>query len=110
MAFIYSLIENNTIIYIGRTGVPETRMADHKSNRFNGRNIKMEIIEECEDEDERARENFWINHYNDLGYKLENRGKLGKYSISNKYYVPLKTLKSMLGSDKRIKKLKTTSK
>lgn len=95
MAYIYSLQENKETIYVGRTGDIRDRLNSHRSTKFKGRDISLTILEECSDDDERAREYYWMKHYLDKGAKLENKGKYGKYATKNKFYIknPLLPLK-----------------
>lgn len=99
MAYIYTLEEDNKVIYVGRTKEPISRLNNHRRIR-KGRSINMSILEECDDDAEREREFYWMKIYLEKGCKLENKGQYGKYSAKDKYHIPKRILDLMTKNKK----------
>ena len=70
---IYHLELDGIPFYVGKSKQPDHRIYNHKK-RF-GNNIKMVILEECDDWKEA--ECRWISKYKSLGYNLQNKNKGG---------------------------------
>lgn len=84
--YIYGLKEagSGEFRYIGKTVDPENRLVSHRKdgleNSVNPKqrwiasalSIEMEIIEECEPEQEDKREQYWISFYEKIGHRLTN--------------------------------------
>jgi len=84
MVYIYGLYSDdiNNIRYVGKTIHPEKRLKEHirtykseklcykhnwvKSQLKKGKEIKMVIIEECNNDNWQDREKYWISKYDNL--------------------------------------------
>lgn len=91
---IYSYIdENNKAIYIGQTLRPYERDKEHRKSKKSTVNKyfsligvdipKMNILEtNLQDIESQIRENYWVEYYKKLGYKIINIAKTGYGSSS----------------------------
>lgn len=91
---IYSYIdETNKAIYIGQTLRPYDRDKEHRKSKkstvnkyFSSIGVdipKMNILEtNLQDIESQIRENYWVEHYKNLGYKIINIAKTGYGSSS----------------------------
>jgi hypothetical protein len=68
--YIYGLMENNTIFYIGKTTTPKIRLTFHK-NLYNNTSLKMKILDHFVD-----KELYWIDKLLNEGYNLTNKEHL----------------------------------
>lgn len=101
MIYIYALVDpvSRKIRYIGRTNDPQRRLQQHLGNYHRkdsycqrwiqsvlkqGKKPRLRIIEECDEDVWRDREQYWIAFYRAKGYLLTNitDGGDGVYPIS----------------------------
>ena len=69
--YIYKLLFPNGDIYIGYSSDVESRLSKHKKS-FNENKLNVEILKEVLDNRESYWEQYFINHYNLLGFNLRN--------------------------------------
>ena len=85
--------EENKAAYIGQSLRPEDRDKEHRSNTKStvykyfvqiGKSVPKPIYLESNLQDKQAqiRENYWVNYYKCLGYKILNKAKTGLYCSS----------------------------
>lgn len=89
MIYIYALVDpfNRKIRYIGRTNDPERRLKEHLGNYHRkdsycqrwiqsvlrqGKQPRLKVIEECNEDTWKVRECHWIAFYRAKGYQLTN--------------------------------------
>jgi len=86
---IYVLVNplDNSVFYVGASKYPESRYSCHcagmswhySTKRYRiikelkkiGLKPELQILEECEIENARSREQYWINHYRGIGKALD---------------------------------------
>jgi hypothetical protein len=71
---IYHLEIDGEPFYVGKTDRPLKRLQEHRS-KFNNKHIEMVELEETDDWKEA--EQYWIQHYRNLGYQIVNKCKGG---------------------------------
>ena len=77
---LYTLEENNTIIYIGKTTRSlKTRLYEHKRNNFLGRSISISFLDEFKiDPSNGWQEYQYLHQFLSWGLPLENKQRNGK--------------------------------
>ena len=75
MTSIYILVENNTIIYLGKTNKPFRRLREHKTTF--SKDVILEVIDEVDEIDWIFWERWWIEVFNSWGVVLLNKNRGG---------------------------------
>lgn len=68
--YIYALLNDSKIVYIGKSSVPQERLGSHKSH-YNNPNLKLKILDFFYD-----KEIGWLNKFLNEGYDLYNKETL----------------------------------
>lgn len=77
MVLIYFLTKENIPFYIGKTSPHFKHKREYKHKVKFGFDIRMEIIEEVEDENWGYWECYWIEQFKQWGFKLKNKNNGG---------------------------------
>jgi len=72
---ITNITDNPYEVYIGKTKNPQKRERNHKDKYHT--NIKLDVIDECENKDWREIEKYWISQFKNWGFKLDNKNNGG---------------------------------
>ena len=77
MTYIYIIEKDNIPFYVGKTRNFVRRK--HKHYNTYGNNIKLTIIDECDDNKIiwKPLESFWINYFKFLGFDIQNKNQGG---------------------------------
>ena len=81
--YIYILTKNEIPFYVGKTSNIKGRLKTHQKKY--GENISINIIDDCDYEDSKDLEFYYIDIYLKKGYILENK-HIGKTREKTKIY------------------------
>lgn len=72
---ITNITDNPYEVYIGKTKNPKRRLQNHKDKYHT--DIKLDVIDECENKDWKEVEKYWISQFKTWGFKLDNKNNGG---------------------------------
>lgn len=106
--FIYCLEENNIPFYVGKANNISQRLKQHK-NKF-GDNINIFEVDLVQENEWKFWECFYIEYFQQLGFKLKNKNKGGGGPINHSQKTKDKISKIILACTTRNKKISESSK